>query len=810
MKITSIIALALLAGSGLAYSQQPAPEAPARQQQAKPQVSVPKADAWANCPELEKRLTNSVLRALKGTDKKSVQAFLAVPKNRLTLAHWALAHRENKVDAEKVAAKREGIRGNISRRQESIEKLKQRMASARGADREAYMKRGKNEQAALKNMEKELKSALTMKEALAASPKAAGILRQMTSDPEWMEQLLYTGECDNPGRVLAILTAIVEKSPDALNDKMSRALATATALEWARMGGAVDSGVERALFFIDNNKANRFHSGFRSLPFWQLRLLCGSKAENEHASIEGLRWALENVHLPADQYTGCCWQGAYQEYNLFGDTIHGPYYYDVYGDIYGSNALQRTRDVGGVCGSLSHYGACCAQANGVPALPAGEPEHCSYIVMVNGKWTPAYSLSWDRALHWSIWNHVDAYSTLHAGSDVYDKHGKNADKALSDAYGTLGQVLASKGKKEEALACLSKAANQQPLNFTAWRNYAEYLRDNEPDNAAAWKELTSSMCKGLSPKYPELTARLMRAQVYPNIKGLAPAEQSAIVNEFWKSVREMGPDRWHIEVLCNEQLKLLKESGAADASTLYGQILENTKDKPAYAPIILAWGNSLASGMDEAAQKRFMKSTIKALSAGGAGGTSPDDRDRMLGQVLRGAAATHDRSSFQAVGKLLSEKYRNPAEKLPKWEPFPGTLVSQGGLLRVSSTCNFDNPASHWGVLEPVGGGFHTDKVENPYAEVELPKTAYLSGVVTVAPEGNLGRLKGMKVQYSESGQDGDWHDAGEMPSPTASRTSRLDLQKLNPRARFIRILRPGGPEYFHLKGIFVYGKPAA
>ena len=39
---------------------------------------------------------------------------------------------------------------------------------------------------------------------------------------------------------------------------------------------------------------------------------------------------------------------------------------------------------------------------------------------------------------------------------------------------------------------------------------------------------------------------------------------------------------------------------------------------------------------------------------------------------------------------------------------------------------------------------------------------------------------------------------------------NRFDLQKDNPKALYIRVLRRGGPEFFHADGIFVFGQPAA
>ncbi len=732
---------------------------------------VVKGEDWADCAALEKRLAAQILRNIKGESRQAVQQFIANPANRLLLAQWHLAHCENAVDASKLPTPKAG------------EKLPPR----------------------------------TMRELLLSSDKAAAFVTRVTNDVAWMEQLAYSGECVRPGRAMAILYALSQQHKGYEKQRVLRDIATATALEWARSDWDFARALARADFYMDNYAEGRFHSGFSDLPFWQYRVICGSKGNNANGDVASLEWALDNVHLPAEQYTGCCWQCNYLLDNLFGDSIHGAYYYAPYDDVYadkdpvkGTNALKRARDIGGVCGSLSHYGAFAAVANGVPALPAGEPGHCAYIVCVNGKWTPAYSLSWERGLHWQMWTGVHKYSSLHMATEL-NSEVQARRTALSHACRTLGELCAASGRSSAAKAYFLTGVREQPLNYPAWRGYAAYLSSHEAQNAAEWKLLNKELCARLASRYPEMAAELLKGQVYPGLRKACTDSSQLMVcyGLFWKAVKDMGPDRWAVEELCNNQLgsvKSSKRSAEEVALVFYKMVLGQTAVKKAYAPVILSWGNGKAVAMGEAMQKKFLRATLSALSKGE--GMDADARDKMLGQALLGAERMRDRSSFQAIGKLLSDKFRQP--RLPKWEPFPGKLVSQGGLLYTSSTCQHDWPAEHWGVLEPTGGRFHTGNDKDAYAVVELPKMSVLSGVVTIAPDGNLWRLFDMKVQYSESGRDDDWHDAGAMPNPTGQRVNRLDLQGRKLRARYIRILRPGGPQLFHLNAIFVYGTPAS
>ena len=85
------------------------------------------------------------------------------------------------------------------------------------------------------------------------------------------------------------------------------------------------------------------------------------------------------MKLTAKEYVGACWQAPYKLNNLFGDSIHGSAYYAPFGHLIHA---ERVRNVGGVCGSLSRYGANAARANGIPALTMGEPGHSAYAVRV--------------------------------------------------------------------------------------------------------------------------------------------------------------------------------------------------------------------------------------------------------------------------------------------------------------------------------------------------------------------------------------------------------------------------------------------
>ena len=86
-----------------------------------------------------------------------------------------------------------------------------------------------------------------------------------------------------------------------------------------------------------------------------------------------------------------------------------------------------------------------------------------------------------------------------------------------------------------------------------------------------------------------------------------------------------------------------------------------------------------------------------------------------------------------------------------------------------------------------------------------LPKPSYINGVVVVATDSNHQRLTNMVVQLSDDGEN--WHTVKEIGNCT-NRLMKVEFPE--EPGRFVRILRKGGPEFFHLNGIYVYGRDGA
>lgn len=797
------------------------------------------ANDWADPEGLRDRLFADIDAKLGGESSPDrVKAFMQDPANRLLVAQHALAHAEVK-QVEKQRTANEGHQKTLDNLRSQLESSMKDLPAGTPLPPKIAARNAKIQER-ISAIEDELLAPHSMAALVStkdpdskpgALSASAALVERVSNNLDWAEQLISSGEMPDVGNALAIMDKISRKDPEMLCNQLNRDIATATAIEFSVSGWAQADAVRRAEYFIKNAKAGRLNSTFNSHPLWLRRLVCGLKGKglvhggggNDRAgSVESMEYSLDNVHLPAYRYTGACWQAPYRLHNIYGDSIHGSAYHQPFQDVYGTNFNETTRTVGGVCGGLSHYGATTATANGVPALTSGEPGHCSYVVLVGDKWTPAYSLSWQRGMHWQVFRGNNKFSALHMATRLFSPE-ESEKTSLSQTMRHLGNAYAAASRPQEALRYHEQAVQAQPANFYAWRDYASCLAAQADADPEAWKNLCQKVNTLLAPAYPEMAAELLKSQVYPQLKKALGGDKAALQQAalgFWSGVQTMGPDadwdkafhgRWDVEGLCQAQLNLLGINPQKDAAVqdVFRKLMGAVSSKADYAPVMLSWGNSLLEKMDKGLQSDFMAAMVGGIGQGA--GATDADREKMLNPVILAAEKTSDITSFQAIGKTLPEKYRNPAGKVNPPNDFSADpIVSRGGIIQASSTSGHDNPCNHWGVLEPgVGGGFHTGKDNDAWVKVTLPKQAHVTGVVIQTTTGNLNRLNNMVVQVSETGADNDWKEVAQL-GPCKQQTIRVDLKSTAPLAKYVRIVRKGGPDFFHLRAIFVYGKPAA
>lgn len=763
------------------------------------------AKDWADTAAVQKKLGVPLLSWVKGSHKK-VDALDINNATALRLLQWQLAHADVSAAADYAKFKQEKER-ELSDKERQRKELSDKLSGQSGADAESTKARLAKLDKAIAELQSDLARPLTFAGVL-EQEGGAELISRLTSDPKWLKQILSTGECIMPARMLDLMLGMGVLKAET---KLERDTITATALEYGRYGWSYDRALTRAAYLCRHAKAGELNAEFATLPFFHRRVVCGWKGHHSSGFDESFEWCLKNVHLPAQRYTGACWRCGYVLDNVYGDSVHGEDYYTAFAGMYDENHHRFTKEVGGVCGSLSHFGASAACANGVPALTAGEPAHCSYIVLVNGKWTPAYSLDWDRGLHWQPFRENYKFSSLHLADALYVDPQAAKATARAEQYRILSALLESEGKVKDACKAARAATTAQPLHYIAWRERAEQLARTAPDQANQWEELEKQICAALAPAWPELAAELLLKHVYPNMGKAAPSHNPAPV--FWGKVKGMGPDRWKMEDLLDAQVAYMTPAMGEDkaVASVYRTALGKTIADEKYAPVVLSWGNSRSERMSPEGQRALLTVMTDTLSKSGE--STDDAKNKLIGTALNAAAKMHDAATYGKLAAMIGSRPDPDVDMVAEVPTLPGKLLSEGGMVTVSSTSGYDKPAAHPALLTPAGGSFHTDNQVRPWVCVELPKLGYVTGVVIVGtPQNpNFHRLNGMQVQVSETGRDDDWHNAGTNLGEPTDRIIKVDVSEASPKAKFIRILRDTDVgEFFHLNGIYVYGKQAS
>ncbi len=618
----------------------------------------------------------------------------------------------------------------------------------------------------------------------------ASFFREMQK--ELLGELMFSGPLpEDAAKMIRIAEALWKADRSGLANRQDLTTAAAVALMYAQKDWPEEQAEARYVYFRDSRKAGKLHPTFETLATWEKRFVVSAGGNGGWAGEggwgeESLIWLRDHVKLPVKDYTGACWQAPYRLENVFGDSIHGSKYYAPFGHMIHA---ERVREVGGVCGSLSHYGATAARANGIPAITMGEPGHCAYAVRTaRGEWTPAYSLSWERGLHTSLWGRTWTQLVLQ-------------EKVLGEKYATdrsslqLWQARALKEKNPDlADKAYRLALKAQPLAQPEWIEYVTWLRDSRKLAPLEWKKVHDDILAALA-DYPEAAWGVVSIVQTVLIKDVPADERIPFLLSFHNAIASKnGPVMWDLPKALDEQAKLLGNP-AVELEFFEQVVALQAKSESWLAPVV-AWGSErFGKGGDTA----WFEALGRGLSTGGGAGESTR---KALRPAILAAAATGNVDAFQALAKAVASP---EGPKLPALKPFPGELLSAGGLLRLSTTSGWDSPESHAAVLEQRGGRFHTDSEVHPHVIVRLAKLGELSGIVVADSSTgyNASRLVPLKVSISEDGQT--WQEVFRTEKPGGPWS--IDLEGKAPRVAWVKVERDDDrKEVFHLSAIHVYG----
>lgn len=629
-------------------------------------------------------------------------------------------------------------------------------------------------------------------EAELTGDEAADFRKALLASEEWQHELLDSGPVDDFSKVMADLMRVWKEDPGLVERPIDRAMATACALEGPGKNYDTDEVLRRYTFFRDKWKFGLLNVLYENLSVFERRYLARGVQHGGFNSAESMEYHNEEVCLPSEAYTGACWYARWILDNPFGDSIHGPLYYHPFQESWASYA-EVVKNVGGVCGSLSNFGAAAALANGVPAVTMGEPGHCAYAVMIKpGEWQPAYSLSWQRGMHTSFFGSSWGWHVFNTkAQEVVPATRKSADLRR------LAKDYLAKGNVAKARETIQIARSGHPLD---WQNWAESVSvlEGAKGSDQDWQELHADVLKHLAPVSGEVAYQFLSQSVYPKVlpEGQDGLEtRRKVLLAFQEVVQDWGLGRWDYRRALEAQLKLLGGDEKASDSFVVS-VFEKHAEKNLFTPEILAFQMQQIGG-DHDRLNFFMSGISRNLASGKSEGHA-GVIETLARTVLPDAAKRGDKEIFQYIGKLTAANY----EAYPiSPKPFPGMLLSSGGTFGIQKPGNrWDVPSRHWGVIEEYGGDFHTDTMPAT-ATVQLGNYGRLSGVVIVTRGGNVGRLQGAVLEVSIDGEN--WTAVHSFDK--VSQVNRIDLSDQKIDAGYVRVLHPTGP-HLHFHKFLIYG----
>lgn len=253
---------------------------------------------------------------------------------------------------------------------------------------------------------------------IAARHGGAKFLEAFTGDVAWMESFLANDEAKWP---LAIENLrFLHANGRDLDQPLYRTLATAMALESGEMNRY--RLLDRYRDIVRSHRDGLLHVSFESLDTREMRWaipLAGTARD--------YRFMVDVMQQRLADYLGACWGIPYIDPNVYGYSVQGWGYIDPWTFHYGTGTGDRPfpihRTVGGVCGTLSGFGAFVTKAHGVMSTTVGQPAHCAYVVRVGVEWPTGNDVSGPETNGASVYEGT-GFPTMHRLYEVV-----HADKA---------------------------------------------------------------------------------------------------------------------------------------------------------------------------------------------------------------------------------------------------------------------------------------------------------------------------------------------------------------------------------------------
>ncbi len=706
--------------------------------------------AWRNPQALERRLAARMRSRLKGMDADSVTDFLKDPENRLMISQWELLHRSD-----------------------------------------------------LKELAALLRDAETCRD-----------LTPLLNDLQWVSAFVYDSELEKPEVALAMLRHFrqvdermdfdVLKDGDGVQAGLKKRVAGAIAIQFTRNGWygeekeltqkeileLKEAGIilpkvkgrakkdpyrlarERYLFFAESIDQSLLHGGFYKMPTWLIHYVVGWKGNSPFGTANTMRWLRDNVSAPAATYKGMAYQVPYLPTNIFGDSIFSSYYYQPFEVLYPDNFAKMTRDVGAVCGGLSHFGTSSACANGVPAITMGEPGHCAYAVFVDGKWHPCNSIGEEHHPHWKHWGEFGRWSALEMQAAMYQDGQRTRDAQM---VCSLASMLSKHRNPVNGLKLYEMAVGMQPLYSPVIGLYIDTATASLRRQPRKWLGVNQFVCEAVAPKHPEMCAKFLTEKIYPAMLPSMRGDKQKMqaFSDYFNNLNEDEESYWDIEEILNMQYGALGKAQVRKLDFLK-LVIDTASQKTEFSHAI-TWALRTAT----LEHKRLGERTLALIDE--AAKTSPD-KELVDAAVIR---AGEELGDLELVHKY-SAPYLDRKVQLPAFDKPEGNLISPQGYIVLGKTHPEQRSITqHQAALSENGGFIHSDSGKHQPMTLVLPKAATL-GTVIIIPKGGCKEYRVWKIEISMDGKS--WRTLSMLPEGADQPFVRLNFKRNNPKARYIRV----------------------
>ncbi|MBR5890151.1 MAG: hypothetical protein IKY92_08940 [Akkermansia sp.] len=646
---------------------------------------------------------------------------------------------------------------------------------------------------------------------VATRPKGKELLAALSRDLNWMTNLLHSGPTKQMEQVLCYLETLYGMiGEQEMSNPVTRRIATTTALEFAREGWGEQEMVNRFKYYNGSWKEGKLNIAFDDLQYWETRFVTGCKQPADGAGSWGsprnLTWHRDNVRLPMEQYLGAECQLAYRLRNVAGDSVFSSEYLAPIWKYVNFTTGWAYREIGGVCGALSHYATFSALAAGLPASTMGEPGHCAYAMRIGNEWHRGNSIYWQHSLHKTFWDEPE-WGYLILTQKLYDERFKTLS---ADIMVAMADFLTARRKMKAAFTCYEIAIKAQPNNWPALKRYAAYLKLKAPQDKDKWMTLHDTVMDGMGKEHYHAAATMQARYVYPNLAPLVKdrAKLNKMYSGLFAHFKDWGANRWDITPILDAQISTCASDD--DKRAYLKEVLRVLMRRPDYAGAVLTWGLGYISQLPEGdgkIQDEFTNMLVQAMSRSGTSRKDMDATWATLGEAIHAAAKNKERRTFQSIGKLSYNKCKKKFNKKgPRIKGFSGRVVSATGWIDTATTIgDMSQCCLHWGVLQRFGGAMPGKFEGKAGLTVGMEKKCDITGVVCVSSEKQLKNDRPFYIETSDDGQN--WYRA--RPDGVISGNQiRFDLKKSNVSGKYVRMLREGDKYEPGIAGFYVYGSP--